>query len=209
MDAQIMIKLYISIFMICSPCSAIPAFLSLTDGRSANQRKRVGIVASLAVACILIGVAWGGDAVIKFFGIRLATFQIAGGIILFLLALSMLHGETSKMKHSPEEMEDYLKESVEIVPLAIPLMAGPGAISTVIVAAGNYPTIVDHIYLTICIGFVALTLWSCLYFAGFLERKLGNTGLKLINRIGGLIISVIAVDIISKGIGDLFPGLLR
>jgi len=209
MDAQLVIKLYISLFMICSPCSAIPAFLSLTDGRSVAQRKRVGIVASLAVACILIGVAWIGDAVMKFFGIRLATFQVAGGIILFLLALSMLHGETSRMKHSPEEMEDYLKDSVEIVPLAIPLMAGPGAISTVIVAAGDYPGIVNHIYLTLCLAFVALSLWFCLYFATALERKLGKTGLKLVNRIGGLIIAVIAVDIISKGIGELFPRLLR
>lgn len=194
--------------MICSPCSAIPAFLSLTEGRSIAQRKRVGVVASFAVVIILVGVAWIGDGIMSFFGIRLATFQIAGGIILFLLALSMLHGEVSKMKHTPEEMEDFQKESVEIVPLAIPLMAGPGAISTVIVAAGDYPSIMDHVYLTICLILVALTLFFCLYFASFLERKLGKTGLKLINRIGGLIISVIAVDIISKGIGDLFPALL-
>ncbi|MBX9924488.1 MAG: NAAT family transporter [Rhabdochlamydiaceae bacterium] len=208
MDLQQMIKLYIGIFMICSPCSAIPAFLSLTEGRSIAQRKRVSIIASIAVAVILLAMAWFGGSIMDFFGIRLATFQVAGGIILFLLALAMLYGDTRKIKCSPEDLEEAQKESVEIVPLAIPLMAGPGAISSVILAAGNNPGIVDHIYLSICLLAVAGTLYLCLYFASFLEKKLGKTGLKVFNRIGGLIISVIAVDVFSRGIGELFPGLL-
>lgn len=206
MGFQEMIKFYISIFMICSPCSAIPALLSLTQGRSLKERKKVAIVCSIAVGIILVSVAWAGDFMMGFFGIRLATFQVAGGIILFLLALSMLQGEVSKMKHAPEDLHTS-KESVEIVPLAIPLIAGPGAISSVIVVAADHPSVLDHMYITVCLIFVTLTLCLCLYFASFLEKKLGKTGLKLVNRIGGLIISVIAVDIFAKGLLDLFPGL--
>jgi multiple antibiotic resistance protein len=208
MDIQEMLKLYIGIFTICSPCSAIPAFLSLTEGRTIKKRKRAAIVVCLAVAIILVGVAWAGGFLIDFFGIRLATFQVAGGVILFLLALAMLHGETSKMKGTPEELKESQKESVEIVPLAIPLIAGPGAISTVIVASETHQGILNHIYLSLCFLLVAATLCFCLYFASFLEKKLGRSGLKLINRIGGLIISVISVDVFSKGIVVLFPGLL-
>ena len=206
MDIHQMIKFYISLFMICSPCSAIPAFLSLTKGRSIKERKRVGIVCSIAVAVILIGIAWIGDSLMSFFGIRLATFQVAGGIILFLLALSMLQGEVSKMKHASEDLETS-RESVEIVPLALPLIAGPGAISSVIVVAGNHSSILDRVYITICLLLVAASIWICLYFAASLERKLGKTGFKLVNRIGGLIISLIAVDIFSRGVSELFPGL--
>lgn len=204
MELQLMINLYLAIFMICSPCSAIPALLSLTEGRSVKERKRVAIISCSTVAFILIGVVWAGDPVMSFFGIRLATFQVAGGIILFLLALSMLHGEVSKMKQSPEDLQD--RESVEIVPLAIPLMAGPGAISAVVLVAGKFSSIKDHVYLSMCMLFVAATLCFCLYFASFLEKKLGKTGLKLINRIGGLVIAVIAVDTCSRGLLELFPG---
>ena len=104
-------------------------------------------------------------------------------------------------------MAESQKESIEIVPLALPLMAGPGAISSVVVAAGDFPGTLNHIYLSICLFFVALSLGLCLYFATFFERKLGVTGMKLVNRLGGLIISVIAVDIFSQGIRELFPGL--
>lgn len=202
-----MIRFYIALFMICSPCSAIPALLALTEGRTIQERKRVALVSSAVVGLVLVVMTWGGAAAIDFFGIRLATFQVAGGIILFLLSLSMLHGEVSKMKQSPEDLEGQ-KESIEIVPLAIPLMAGPGSISAVILAAGNFPGIANHFLLTLCVLLVSATLCFCLYFASFLEKKVGQTGLKVINRIGGLIISVIAVDTFSQGLCDLFPGLV-
>ncbi len=208
MDFQEFIRIYIGIFMICSPFTAISAFLSLTNGRTSKQKKRVGLIAALTVASVLISIAWLGDSLLNFFGVRLATFQVAGGVILFLLALTMLHGGgMDTAKSSLKEREEHKTDPVEIVPLAIPLIAGPGAISSVIIVVENHPGVMNSIAISLNLLLVSISLFFCLFFASALEKKLGKTGIKLLNNLGGLIIALIAVDVFSRGILELFPGL--
>jgi multiple antibiotic resistance protein len=208
MELGLLIKYYISLLVICNPFSSIPALLNFTHGRSADEKKRTGIISSFAVAVILIVVTWIGSPLMNFFGIRVAAFQLAGGIVVFLLALSMLNAEISRMKQTSEDQKEAKhKESVAVVPLAIPLMAGPGAISTVIVTVNNFPGIRDQVYLSLCAILVALSLGICLYFATALEKLLGQAGMNIVNRLAGLILAAIAMETIAKGVLGLFPGL--
>lgn len=208
MAVSFLIKYYISLLVICNPFSSIPALLNFTHGRSHDEKKRTGMVSAFAVAVILVVVTWVGSPIMSFFGIRVAAFQLAGGIVVFLLALSMLNAEISRMKQTTEDQKEARhKDSVAVVPLAIPLMAGPGAISTVIVEANNYPGNSELLYLSLCAIFVSISLGICLYFAAALEKWLGHSGMNIVNRIAGLILAAIAMETIAKGALGLFPGL--
>lgn len=208
MDVPRLIQYYVALLVICNPFSAIPGLLSLTQGRSLEEKQHTGMRASIAVAVILITVTWIGAPLMNFFGISVAAFQLAGGIVVFLLALSMLNAEVSRMKQTTEDQKEARhKDSIAVVPLAIPLMAGPGAISTVIVATNDFPGLASQVYASICAVLVALSMGICLYFAGRLERMLGQTGINIVNRIGGLILAAIAIETFSKGAIGLFPGL--
>ena len=148
-----MLQLCIALFVISSPYCAIPAFINLTKGRSTQEKKRVRFVSVLSVGIILVGATWFGSAFLRIIDIRVAAFQVAGGFVIFLLSLSMLHGKVSQMKKSSSEEEDERnQESVAVVPLAFPLMAGPGAISSIIVATTTY----SGIYNQIAISFSAI-----------------------------------------------------
>lgn len=209
MNLSQLIQFYISLFVICSPFVAVPALISLTQGQSLEKKRQIGIKASISVGAILVIVTWLGGPILNFLGIRLEAFQLAGGGVVFLLALSMLNAQVSKIKQTQEDREEALnKDSIAVVPLAIPLMAGPGAIGNVIVFATSFPGIVNHLYVTICTLLVALTLGVCLYFACSLERLLGVSGLNILSRVGGLILAAIAIEIMAKGLIGLFPGLV-
>ena len=206
MDWIKVVNYFVSLLVICSPFSALPILLVLTHGRSAQEKKQTGVVSGLAVALILIIVTWIGSPILRFLGISISAFQFAGGFVLFLLALSMLNAEVSRMKQNTEDQKEAQhKDSIAIVPLAIPLLAGPGAISTVVVAVNNYPGILNQVYMSLCGLFVGLTLSIILYFAGFVERMLGSTGINIVNRISGLILAAVSIEILAKGAIGLFP----
>lgn len=201
---------FVTLLLICSPLSALPALLGLTLGRSDKEKRKTGIVASAAMGLILLVVTWIGSPLLSFLGIGVPSFQIAGGIVIFTLAMSMLNAQQSRMKQAEEDLsESERKPSVAIVPLAIPLMAGPGAISTVIVLVNESPGVMNQLAVSASAILVAVTLAIVLYFAGSLERVLGHTGINIINRIGGLILAAKAVGSIYAGVIGLFPFLTR
>jgi multiple antibiotic resistance protein len=206
MDFHQAVSYFVSLLVVCSPFSALPALLGLTQGRSLKEKKRTGIVAGIAVGVILGSVTWIGSPLLTFLGISVASFQFAGGFIIFLLALSMLNAEVSRMKQTSEDQKEaQQKDSIAVVPLAIPLMAGPGAISTVIVHVSTFPGLVDQFLALLCALFVACVLGVTLYFAGHVEKVLGHTGINIVNRIGGLILAAIAIETLAKGAIGLFP----
>ena len=205
-----LIHYFFSLFFICSPFSALSAYLTLTQDLPLEEKKRTGILAGVAVGVILVLMTWIGAGFLSVLGISLPSFQLAGGAIVFLLALSMLNAETSPMKQSREDRKDAMqKQSIAIVPLAIPLMAGPGGISAVIFTVSSHPGIVNQIYFSICALLVAFIAGLILYTATHLERMIGVTGINIVNRIGGLILAAIAVETMAKGAIGLFPGLLH
>ncbi|MBS0651908.1 MAG: NAAT family transporter [Verrucomicrobia bacterium] len=208
MEFSQLLTYFVSLLVICNPFSALPALLGLTHGRSLQEKRRTGVVSGFAVAVILVICTWIGGPLLQFLGITVSAFQCAGGIVVFMLALSLLKAEVSPMKQTSEDQKEALhKDSIAVVPLAIPLMAGPGAISAVIVQVYSFPGVFNQLIMSVGGIAVGAVLGIILYFAGNVEKMLGRSGINIVNRIGGLILAAIAVETIAKGVIGLFPRL--
>jgi multiple antibiotic resistance protein len=206
MELNHFVYYFVSLLVICSPFSALPALLTLTQGLSDEEKKRTGMIAGLGVGIILVTMTWIGGPMLDFLGITVPAFQVAGGFVVFMLALSMLNAETSRMKQTTEDQKETRhKHSMAIVPLAIPIMAGPGAISTVIVAVNDNPGVLNQLSLTAVSILVALALGVTLYFSTRFEKMLGQRGINIVNRLAGLILAGMAVQTLAKGLIGLFP----
>lgn len=147
-----------------------------------------------------------GEALLQGMGTSLASFRVGGGVVLFLMALSMLRAQTDEVRTTPaEQAEAEDRNAIAVVPLAIPLMAGPGSISNVIIEMHRSDTEFHGILVILSIALACLFLWFVLRMAGTIGRILGQTGLNIINRLFGLILASIAVEIMANGLKQLFP----
>ncbi len=170
--------------------------------------KKVARTSAVSVALILIVATWAGDAILSFFGIGIPAFRTGGGLLILLMAISMMHAKQSHSQHTPEEADEANgKECIAVVPLAIPLMAGPGAINMVIVDAHQAANWSERLVLTAGILIVALFVWLALRLATPIGKKMGITGLNIATRIMGLLLSAIGIQMISSGLINLLPGL--
>ena len=207
-DFDIYAKAFIALVAIANPVGAIPALLMLTSGQSQKQRAKVVRRCSLAVGAILVGAVWIGDAMLAFFGIGIPAFRAGGGILILLMAVSMLHARMSHARQTPSEaISAQEKDDVAVVPLAIPLIAGPGAISLSIVSAHQVPTWTGRLSLSVCVIFFVIVLWVLLHLGDPIARRLGETGLNVVTRIMGLILVAVGVQMITAGLKELLPGL--
>jgi multiple antibiotic resistance protein len=205
MEFSQILNYFVNLFVVCSPLSALPALINLSQGRTVAEKKKIARKASVAVAIILGVVTWIGGPFLYFFGIKVPAFQLAGGFVLLLVAFSMLNAQPSRIQQTREDQQEaFHKESIAIVPLAMPIMAGPGAITTVIVNVSYFTDPLSKFYMTICAVLVALVTGSVLYFAHSIEKMLGHTGINIVTRIGGLILASLAVQSIANGIHGLF-----
>ncbi len=202
------IKTFVGIIAIVNPLGAIPVFLSLCGDRPASEVKAIARITAAAVAVVLIIAAWTGETLLSFFGIGIPAFRTGGGLLILLMAIAMMHARQSHVKRSPEEENaDTEKEDVAVVPLAIPLLAGPGSISLVVVDAQQSPGISHNIMISLCIIGIALAVWITLRLAEPIGERLGVTGLNIATRIMGLLLAAIGVQMIADGMLHLFPGL--
>ncbi len=202
------IKTFVGIIAIVNPLGAIPVFLSLCGERSPSENRRIAQITATAVAMILLMAAWTGEALLSFFGIGIPAFRTGGGILILLMAIAMMHARQTHVKQSPEEEDaDEERDEVAVVPLAIPLLAGPGAISLVVVDAQHSVAIYHHIMISVCIGMVALAVWVTLRLAEPIGQRMGITGLNIATRIMGILLAAIGVQMIADGMIQLFPGL--
>lgn len=201
-------KAIIGVVAIVNPLGAIPVYLSLAQNKSHDERRRIARVAAIAVGVILILSGWVGEAILAFFGITISALRIGGGLLIVLMAIDMLHSRMSGARHTNEEAaEAQDKEDIAVVPLAIPLMAGPGAISLVIVDAQQAGAWGERLLFTVGIAAVCVIVWVVLRLAEPLGRVLGVTGLNIATRIMGLLLAAIGVQFIAMGLLQLFPGL--
>lgn len=201
------LKTIINLLAVVNPLGAVPIIISLTSDSSLQQRGHISRVSSISVAVILVFGVWIGEPFLHFFGIRISAFRVAGGLLILLMGIAMLHGRISGVKHTAAEaLEAESRESIAIVPLAIPLMAGPGSISLVIVDAQtlNYG---NKFLLSACVLVVALVVWITLRLAGPISRTLGTTGISVATRVMGLILASVGVEYIVVGLKQLLPGL--
>ncbi len=208
MSEKHIITFAIAMLAITNPLGNLAIFAGLTGDKSPQEKKKTAFVAGAAITAILLIVTWSGELILEGFGIDIASFETAGGLIIALIGLSMLHAKTSSMHHSPEEHEEAKsKDSVAVVPIAIPIVAGPGAITTIVVETQKYGSIEDKITVSVvCLG-ISILLWICFYFSGPVSRLLGVTGINIVTRIMGIILAAIAFQMLSNGLKSLFPGL--
>jgi multiple antibiotic resistance protein len=199
-----------AVFFVVDPFAVIPLFLSVTQGEAPARKRRTALKAALAATITLILFAFAGRLIFNLFSITLGAFQIAGGIILFMLALDMLRAERSRVRTSPEEVSEGVdKDEAAIIPLGIPMLAGPGSIATVTVLmseAGRSPLLV-----AILVGCVILTgalTFVLLAAAPVLERALRQTGLNILNRVMGLILAAVAVQFVVNGAREVLPQIM-
>jgi multiple antibiotic resistance protein len=195
-----------SIFFLVDPLAAIPSFLAITAGADPARRRRTALKAALTCFIVLTCFAVGGQLIFRLFGITLPAFEIAGGVILLLIGLDMLQARRSATQEATGDTEEgTTKEDAGIVPLGIPMLAGPGAISTVMVLVGQAPSLWHWEMGAILgsIGLTSLVSYGVLAGAGRVRRVLGETGIRILVRIMGLLLVALAMQFFVNGLMDL------
>jgi multiple antibiotic resistance protein len=205
---QFALVTFTSVLFIVDPIAVIPTYLVITQGETADERAVTARRACIAAAVILVAFALGGTLIFQLFGITLEAFRIAGGLILWVVAMDMLHGQRLTQESSPEIAEGQLKEDVAVTPLAMPMLAGPGAISTIIVLAGQARTIPEKALLHAAIIVTMAVSWIVLRAGERLAMRMGQTGIRVMTRIMGLLLAAIAVQFVITGVRDALKGIL-
>jgi multiple antibiotic resistance protein len=199
-------RFIIALFVILDPFAAVPIFLALTKTYSPKERGQVANIAAVTVLLVLVVASLTGESLLHGMGTSLASFRVGGGIVLLLMALAMLSGQTGAVRTTPEEeAEAEDRNAIAVVPLALPLMAGPGSISTVIIQMQRSNLEYHGVLVIFSIVLVCMLLWFVLRMATTIGRVLGHIGLNIINRLFGLILAAIAVEIMANGLKELFP----
>ncbi len=197
------LAVFLSIFAIVDPIGALPFFVALTEGFDASDQRIILQRAVLVLGGVLGSFALVGRFLFAAFGFTLGAFEIAGGILLFLVAYDMLHGEVTRTKLSAKDRDEALaqRDELSIVPLGIPLLAGPGAISTVMIYEGNAGGDAVAILITfIAIAFVAALTFVILRFGQRIFRYLGRVGVMAVTRVMGLILAAVGVQFVVNGV---------
>jgi len=207
MDWDYYIKILVTLFVITEPLGTVPIFLSLTDNLR-EQRKYIAKITALTCFIVMIISQYLGKELLSFFGVSIDAFRIAGGILLLIVAFEMINARLSRSKHTPKEDREAAEStSVAVVPLALPLLVGPGAMSTIIVYSETTEGIYDKLILSLLLFIGALVIWAHLHFSELISRKLSVTGMNVITRLFGLILASMAVEFILVGVRNILPGL--
>ena len=193
-----------SIFFLVDPFAALPTFLAVTAGVDAQRRRKMAWKASVTALVVLSAFAVAGQYIFRMFGITLPAFEIAGGVILLLIGLDMLEAKRSPTQESREEAaEAALKEDAGIVPLGIPMLAGPGAITSVMVLVGQAQTRWQMVAILVAIFITAAICYLVLGNSDRVARAMGETGVRILVRIMGLLLVALAVQYFVNGMADL------
>ena len=196
-----LVLIFTSILFIVDPFAVIPTFLAMTVRDSPEQRRVLARRGAWTCAITLIAFALGGSLIFKIFGITIGAFKIAGGVLIGLNALDMVQARRSQQRETAvEKAEGIEKEDVGIMPLGVPMLAGPGAISTVMVLAGASKSVVTTVGVYVAIALTAFLTYVTLAAAPRVEQKLGQTGMRILTRLMGLVLCAIAVQFIIDGI---------
>ncbi len=201
-------KIFVAMIVIVNPLGIMPVFVAMTASQTDLQRRTIARIAAITVAASLLISAMLGERALEMFGISLASFKVGGAILILLNALAMMQAMPARDKQTPEEaLEAEDKASIAVVPLGIPLLAGPGAMSTMIIYASENKS-VWHL-LAVCtaaIGIAGVT-WLALRVATRIGRRMSTTTVNVATRIMGLLLAALAVEIFAGGIVELIPAL--
>ena len=196
-----------ALFSMMNPIGNVGIFAGMTKGRPIAESRQTAWTSAMAIAITLLLVTWAGPLLLRFFGVTVDTLRAAGGIVVLIIGLHMLFNK-SEHKQTSDELEDAAnRSSIAVVPLAIPIVAGPGTMATVLVAVQQYHSLMSKVVIsTVCIILAALTglLFS---FAGPISRWLGDSGMGVVTRVMGLVLAAIAMGMLAEGLKALLPGL--
>ncbi|HLP78517.1 MAG TPA: MarC family protein [Candidatus Paceibacterota bacterium] len=199
-----------SLLVIIDPLAAVPAFLAMTPEDSPQQRERMARLASFVIAGVLLVFAIAGKFIFKVLGITMPAFQIAASIVLLLVALDMLRAQRSRVQETLEETEAGAEKSdVAVTPLAIPMLAGPGAISTAILLHGQAVNVAQNVALYGCILAVSFVTYLVLRLSVHGARWLSPIAMKITTRIMGLLLAAVAIQFMLNAVKEIYGDLLK
>jgi len=202
------LRFFVTLTAVVDPFLAIPFFIAFTEGRSAMQRSRIAKVVTLTVFFVLTLSAFLGETLLRMIGASVPAFMVGGGLVLLLMALSMLNAEAGSVRQSEAEAHELRRgEATGVVPIGFPLLAGPGAISTSIIAGERSSGLMHYGLVAGCIGLVCLVSWIALKQAHAIASRMSLTALNIATRILGLLLAAMAVQTMAEGFKALFPGL--
>lgn len=208
------IKIILAFLVLINPFSALTLFLDLTRGYSMMNRRKVARIACLTIFITISFFTVVGETLLKALGISIGSFQLAGGILVFLIALNMMNGEGNPVKPDQENFDvDHVQDAppttaAAVVPLAIPMMIGPGGISTVIIYSSQVSGILQISAILIAGLLISIFCYVALMAAGRISRLLGDTGLNIMSRIMGMLLAAVSIEIIVNALRSLFPSMM-
>jgi multiple antibiotic resistance protein len=203
------VRFVVTLTAVVDPFLAVPFFIEFTHGHTSADRARLARLIALTVFVVLACSTFVGESLLHMIGASLPAFRVGGGLVLLLMALAMLNAQTGGVRQSRAEADELQTKEVNgIVPLAFPLLAGPGAISTSIIAAES-GGLVHQFVIIGCIALVCLVSWAVLSQAHAIAQRLSVSGLNIATRILGLLLAAMAVQTMAEGLKDLLPGLAR
>ncbi len=213
MEVEI-IQIILAFVVLINPSAALAMFVNLTNGYELPDKRRMAIIASATVFLTVAFFALFGEVMLRGLGISLGSFRVAGGILLFIIALGMMNDGNNPAKPNEDEVTPPKPKNqssltgMAVVPLAIPMMIGPGGISTVIIYSSQVKSVMQMAFIIIAGLCISIFCYVSLMAAGRISKILGETGLNVINRIMGIILAALAVEIVVAGLRTIFPDLL-
>ena len=205
----IYLQFFIGLFAIVNPFGSLPIFFSMTAHQYEAERNHTSLVTSVSIGVILLVSLFFGKFILDAFSISLDSFRVAGGFLIVSIAMTMISGKLGEHKQNKEEKNADVSEyeNIGVVPLAMPIMAGPGAIGSTIVWGTRYHQVTDYIGFSVSIILFSVVCYILFRFSAPLVKKLGKTGSNVVTRIMGLILMALGIEITVAGLSNLFPGL--
>ena len=196
-----------TLFSMMNPIGNVGVFAGMTTERPEPEARRTALACAVAVAVTLLIVTWTGSLLLDFFGITVDSLRAAGGVIVLLIGLHMLSNK-SHHQHSTAELDDAKpRASIAVVPLAIPIVAGPGTMAAVLVAAQQHPSTLSKIEISIVIVALAAFCGLLFSFAAPISKRLGVSGMGVVTRVMGMILAAMAMGLLADGLKGMLPGL--
>jgi multiple antibiotic resistance protein len=193
---------FASILFVVDPVGAVPGYLAMTEGDGAGKRQRTAWKASIAAVVVMAVFAAAGKLIFRLLGLTMPAFQIAGGVILFIVALDMLRAQRTTQEQADELCEGCAKDDIALTPLAIPMLAGPASLSTVATLMSQAQDVIQAMIVYAAIALAGVATGLTLQSAGPLHRLLGKTGIHVLTRIFGLLLAAIAIQFILNGVKE-------
>lgn len=202
------VKFLVAMIVMMNPLGSLSIFLQLTGKFKQSRQRKTAIKCWISMTIIMVATIWFGNQFLDLLGITIPSFRFAGGIILLLTGLSMLQSKESPINHTPEDdIAAEERNSIAVVPLALPIIIGPGAISTLIIQSSDFTSLALKTWLSVLCILLAAGMFLMLYFGPFIGRLVGESVMKVITRIMGMIVMALAVGMLANGLIGLFPGL--